>query len=68
MSVNIGGVVSVAVFYLLILAVGVWCGWRQKQKASANATEDIMLAGRDIGTFVGVLTMTGKIPLRPSSS
>ena len=29
MSVNIGGVVSVAVFYLLILAVGVWCGWRQ---------------------------------------
>jgi predicted hotdog family 3-hydroxylacyl-ACP dehydratase len=58
MSVNIGGLVSVAIFYALILIVGIWAGWKQKQKLK-TATEGIMLAGRDIGLFVGVLTMTG---------
>lgn len=64
MNVNIGGVVSVALFYCLILAVGIWVGWKQKQKlklaqSGANRSENIMLAGRDMGLFVGVLTMTG---------
>lgn len=65
MNVNIGGVISVAVFYSLILAVGIWVGWKQKRKfkrlniTGANQSENIMLAGRDMGLFVGVLTMTG---------
>lgn len=65
MGVNVGGVVSVAVFYALILAVGIWVGWKQKRKlkqlreSSVNRSENIMLAGRDMGLFVGVLTMTG---------
>lgn len=68
MSVNIGGVISVAIFYILILAVGIWVGWKQKRKVkqlnaetSVNRSEDIMLAGRDMGLFVGVLTMTGNV-------
>lgn len=66
MNVNIGGVISVALFYCLILAVGIWVGWKQKRKfermrvvSGANRSENIMLAGRDMGLFVGVLTMTG---------
>ena len=67
MNVNIGGVISVAVFYCLILTVGIWKGWKQKRKlkqlqrteSGANRSENIMLAGRDMGLFVGVLTMTG---------
>lgn len=58
MSVNIEGVVSVAIFYVLILIVGIWAGWKQKHRLK-SATDGIMLAGRDIGLFVGVLTMTG---------
>lgn len=60
MTINIGGVVSVALFYGIILAVGIWVGWKQKRR-STLVTENIMLAGRDIGLFVGVLTMTGKL-------
>lgn len=64
MNVNIGGVISVALFYCLILAVGIWVGWKEKRKfklakSGANQSENIMLAGRDMGLFVGVLTMTG---------
>ncbi|XP_046633591.1 high-affinity choline transporter 1-like isoform X2 [Daphnia pulicaria] len=66
MNVNIGGVISVAFFYCLILAVGIWVGWKEKRKfkqlqrmeSGANRSENIMLAGRDMGLFVGVLTMT----------
>jgi len=56
---NVGGLVSVGLFYLLILGVGIWSGWKQKKKA-VNDTENIILAGRDIGLFIGVLTMTGE--------
>lgn len=65
MAVNVGGVVSVAVSYLLVLLIGIWAGWKQKQKLkrlannSSNNSESMMLAGRDLGMFVGVLTMTG---------
>jgi len=56
---NIGGLVSVGFFYLLILGVGIWSGWKQKKK-TVNDSENIILAGRNIGLFVGVLTMTGE--------
>ena len=59
---NVGGVTSVAVFYLLILVVGIWVGLKQKRKSKRlgrDGSENMMLAGRDLGLFVGVLTMTG---------
>ena len=70
-DVNVGGVISVAVFYALILAIGLWFGYKQKRQqrrigvASSvggkyqQQTETIILAGRNIGLFVGILTMTG---------
>lgn len=51
------GLVAIIVFYLVILGIGLWAAWRRKGEAS---TEEVMLAGRDIGVFVGILTMTGK--------
>lgn len=66
MSLNVGGVASVVVFYLLILIVGIWVGWKQKRKLKrlgCDGSENMMLAGRDLGLFVGVLTMTGNSKL-----
>ena len=66
-DVNVGGVVSVAVFYALILGIGIWFGFKQKRQQKNGSvgkyqqqTETIILAGRNIGLFVGILTMTGK--------
>ena len=57
MAVHWGGVVAIIAFYLLILGVGLWAA--RKSKGSKDP-EEIMLAGRNIGLFVGIFTMTGK--------
>ena len=61
MSVFIGGLISIALFYILILFVGIWGGKKQKSTESNPDTEELMLAGRNIGLLVGVFTMTGLI-------
>jgi Na+/pantothenate symporter len=53
---NVVGVISIVFFYCLILAVGLWAG---KKKHTGNSEEEVMLAGRNIGLFVGIFTMTG---------
>lgn len=58
MTVNIPGVVSVIFFYILILAVGIWAGRKKKTGADDLESEEVMLAGRNIGMFVGIFTMT----------
>ncbi|KAG1651842.1 High-affinity choline transporter 1 [Nymphon striatum] len=59
MAVNIPGVISIVVFYALILAVGIWASRKKgKSKNVDGKTEDAILAGRDIGMFVGIFTMT----------
>ena len=58
MAVHWGGVVAIVIFYLLILAVGLWAA--RKGKGSSD-TEDVMIAGRNIGLAVGIFTMTGKV-------
>ncbi|XP_071792874.1 high-affinity choline transporter 1-like [Asterias amurensis] len=55
MAVHWGGVVAIIAFYLLILGVGLWAA--RKSKGSKDP-EEIMLAGRNIGLFVGIFTMT----------
>jgi len=57
MAIHILGVVSVIFFYLLILLVGIWAA--RKSKGTTADSEDVMLAGRNIGLLVGVFTMTG---------
>lgn len=58
-ELNVSGLVSIIVFYLVVLAVGVWAGWKQRRENAGKETdqEEVMLAGRNIGLFVGVLTM-----------
>lgn len=56
--INVAGVVSIVLFYILILAVGIWAG--RKKEEGNDSEEEVMLAGRSIGLFVGIFTMTGK--------
>jgi hypothetical protein len=56
--INIAGVVSIVLFYVLILAVGIWAG--RKRERGNDSEEEVMLAGRSIGLFVGIFTMTGQ--------
>ena len=56
MAVNVPGLIAVIIFYVLILAIGLWVA--RKQKAANN--EDLMLAGRSIGIGLGIFTMTGE--------
>ena len=58
-GINIWGLVSIIIFYLIVLLIGIYAGW--KQRKFAKDQENVMLAGRNIGLFVGVLTMGGKI-------
>lgn len=55
--INVAGVISIVLFYILILAVGIWAG--RKKEAGNDSEEEVMLAGRNIGLFVGIFTMTG---------
>lgn len=55
--INVAGVVSIVLFYILILAVGIWAA--KKKESGNDSEEEVMLAGRNIGMFVGIFTMTG---------
>lgn len=55
--INVWGVISIVLFYVLILAVGIWAG--RKKPPGNDSEEEVMLAGRSIGLFVGIFTMTG---------
>ena len=61
MDINVIGLVSLIVFYLLILAVGVGAAWYKKKRVGNEKSETNMVAGRDISLFLGCFTMTGKI-------
>ncbi|KAJ8268079.1 hypothetical protein COCON_G00132510 [Conger conger] len=61
MAVNIPGVIAVAVFYMIILATGIWASRRAKReekKSTGTGTEVALIAGRNINIFVGIFTMT----------
>jgi len=62
MTINIAGVFSVIIFYIIILIVGIWAGRKKKTDGTGDEleTEEVMLAGRNIGIFVGIFTMTGE--------
>jgi hypothetical protein len=59
MTINIAGVTSVIIFYILILFVGIRAGRKKKSNQNDLESEVVMLAGRNIGLFVGIFTMTG---------
>ena len=53
------GLISLIVFYLLILGVGLWAAWYKRRKGADGRTETNMVAGRDIRLLFGCFTMTG---------
>ena len=59
MTINIGGLIAIVIFYVLILMVGIWAA-KKKPEGGEDDADDVMLAGRSIGVFVGIFTMTGK--------
>ncbi|KAF2365452.1 Sodium/solute symporter [Trinorchestia longiramus] len=56
MVLNVAGLVAILVFYCFILGVGIYAAW--KRRAQKHSSDEIILAGRTIGTFVGLMTMT----------
>ncbi|TSQ01572.1 High affinity choline transporter 1 [Bagarius yarrelli] len=61
MAIHVEGLVAIGLFYLLILFVGIWAAWKNKNSGVADRkhqSESIMVGGRDIGLFVGAFTMT----------
>jgi len=54
-NIWVGGLSAILVFYLVILVVGACAGWTRRGREVSQ--EQVMLAGRDLGIFVGVLTM-----------
>uniref|UniRef100_A0A1B6E374 High-affinity choline transporter 1 n=5 Tax=Clastoptera arizonana TaxID=38151 RepID=A0A1B6E374_9HEMI len=54
--INVSGIISIVLFYLLILGVGIWAA--RKKQVGNDSEEEVMLAGRSIGLFVGIFTMT----------
>ena len=63
MAINVVGVVAVIIFYIIILVVGLWAARRRKE-----GEEEAMLAGRNIGLFVGTFTMTGGSVVKPGTT
>ncbi|KAH9513187.1 CDP-diacylglycerol-serine O-phosphatidyltransferase [Bulinus truncatus] len=55
MSVNIWGIVSVAIFYVLILILGIVAGKKTSKKNSKNS---LLVADRSLNLFVSVFTVT----------
>lgn len=63
MTIHVEGLVAIVLFYVLILFVGIWAAWKNKNSGVGDGldrSENIMVGGRDIGLFVGGFTMTGE--------
>ncbi|XP_029703964.1 high-affinity choline transporter 1-like isoform X2 [Takifugu rubripes] len=61
MTIHVEGLVAIVIFYVLILFVGIWAAWKNKNSGIGDGgerSERIMVGGRDIGLFVGGFTMT----------
>lgn len=62
MAVNIPGLIAVILFYIIIFVIGVVAAKIQsKRNQATRGDEEVMLAGRNLGWFVGCFTMTGEI-------
>lgn len=65
-DVNVAGLISIIIFYLAILGVGIFAARKKNKKTKKDAsveeqTNEVILAGRDIGAVIGCFTMTGSV-------
>lgn len=56
MSLNVPGLIGVVVFYLVVLAVGIWAG---RKSIKSNNTDELFLASRNLGMLLSSLTIAG---------
>lgn len=56
MAIHVPGLIGIIVFYLLILVIGLIAG---RKKNKTGDTDELLLAGRNLGFFVAVMTYTG---------
>ena len=62
MAILVSGLVAVIIFYLTILAVGLWAAWKKRKSGGEDKhNEQPMVGARDIGLIVGSFTLTGSI-------
>ncbi|XP_018370907.1 PREDICTED: high-affinity choline transporter 1-like isoform X2 [Trachymyrmex cornetzi] len=58
MGVYVTGVIGVIVFYVAVLAVGIWAAaFKRRQVAQGHFQADMMLANRRLGPLLGVFTL-----------
>ncbi|XP_018603807.2 high-affinity choline transporter 1-like [Scleropages formosus] len=61
MTVNIPGLVSVVVFYLVVLGTGIWASKKSKKeekKCTGKESEIAMVGGRNLNIWVSIFTTT----------
>lgn len=68
MALNVPGLVATLVFYLLVLAIGLWASLqsrREEARTHAAHSDVALLGNRGISLLVGVFTTTGESPPPP---
>jgi len=61
MGLYVTGVIGVIVFYIAVLAVGIWAAaFKRRQAAQGHMQNDMILANRRLGPLLGVFTLIGK--------
>ncbi|XP_029318307.1 high affinity choline transporter 1-like [Cottoperca gobio] len=61
MAVNWPGLISIGVFYLIVLGTGIWASRKAKhesKKCSGKISEVAMVGGRNLNLWVSIFTMT----------
>ncbi|CAJ1054922.1 high affinity choline transporter 1-like isoform X1 [Xyrichtys novacula] len=61
MAVNWPGLLSIGVFYLIVLGTGIWASRkskREEKKCTGNRSEVTMVGGRNLSIWVSIFTMT----------
>ncbi|XP_039256673.2 high affinity choline transporter 1-like [Styela clava] len=58
MAVQVPGLISVIVFYVLILVVGIWATRKVKNQNSITETENMLVGGRNMGIFLSFMSLT----------
>ncbi|KAJ4924850.1 hypothetical protein JOQ06_003800 [Pogonophryne albipinna] len=64
MAVNWPGLVSIGVFYIIVLGTGIWASRkskREEKKCSGNRSEVAMVGGRNLNIYVSIFTMTATL-------
>ncbi|KAM6961795.1 high-affinity choline transporter 1-like isoform 1-T1 [Tautogolabrus adspersus] len=61
MAVNWPGLLSIGVFYMIVLGTGIWASRkskREEKKCPGNRSEVTMVGGRNLNIWVSIFTMT----------